>query len=138
MILKNKSWRLLQSQEDYDLIAMWWEEENKNVYYPFKILPKNTIIITDKDTGVDIYAGCLFFTDTPLAWLGMVVGNSKASVESRKGGKEYLYFIVETIAKLRGAEIMFSTTDVKPLINSQLKNGYIKGDENCVNLYKKI
>lgn len=127
-------YRLLNSKSDYNVISTWWEKVNHSLFFPLEVLPINTIIISNNEE--DIYAGCLYFTDSPMAWVTMFVGNPDADIKNKKNGKEFLYKTMEDIAKKNNIKVLFSSTNIHTLINSQQKSGYTVTDKGCVHLYK--
>lgn len=127
------TWRHI-TKEDYNCILVDWWKDNSFPPPPLRVLPGGYIISKD---GVDIYAGFVYYTGTPIAWLEFVVGNKKATLEQKKGGLEKLVDIVSTIAKDKGVTSLFVST-VQSFANSLVKTGFNITDKDCVQLIKNL
>lgn len=120
--------------EDYNCILTEWWKDNNWTPPPLNVLPVGYIVSKD---GVDIYAGFVYYTGTPIAWMEFVVGNKKATVEQKKGGLEKLIDIISTIAKDKGVMSLFTST-TQIFANGLVKNGFEITDKNCVQLLKNL
>lgn len=129
------NWRLA-TIDDYEMIKSWWEHHNKVPFFPPKSLPKYSVIVHDDE--YDLYCGFLYLTGTNIGWIEFIISNPLAPVKNKKGAKEKLYDVIDMIAKLNGVEVLFSSTNVKPLINHFKKNGFIETDKGVSNFIRKV
>ena len=120
--------------DDYNkTLVRWWEEYNWTPP-PLECLPNGYIIFNNE---TPIYAGFIFYTGTPLAWLEFVIGNKKASVEQKKGGLLKLVDVISTIAKDKGVTSLFVSTNVV-FANGLAKTGFNITDKGCIQLIKNL
>lgn len=101
------------------------------------MLPEYSLIISDKDTDVELYSVCFYNTDSNLAWVGWELGNHEAPRDLKKGALEELINGAEVYAKRLGYDILFTTSNTKPVVKALESVGFNEGDTN-VNHYLKL
>jgi hypothetical protein len=125
----------VNTAEFYPTMKKWCKGNNFPCISP-SMLPKNTFVIYG-DGGTPLYSLCFYNTDSRLAWVGWELKNPATSKEERLGKLSQLFEHVEEYARGMGYDIVFTTSNTKPVEDVMLDLDYIVGDTN-VNHYLKI
>ena len=120
--------------EVYDKIIDWWKGHN---FPPLSIdfLPEECFIISDNN--LELYAMFFYHTNSNLCWIAFPVSNPLICKEDKKNGLELLTKGIIEYSKQCGYKYVFTTSPVKIIQETLLKEGFILGDEN-VNHYIKL
>lgn len=125
----------VNTSEFYPTMKKWCEGNNFPSISP-SMLPKNTFVIYS-DSGTPLYSLCFYNTDSHLCWVGWELKNPNTSKEDREGKLSELFKYVEEYAKEIGYDIVFTTSNTKPVEKVMLDLNYIVGDTG-VNHYIKV
>jgi len=126
------TWRKITKRDYQDILVLWWEDHKWEAPI-LESLPEGYIVSKD---GVDTYATFIYFTGTVIAWMEFTVCNPNATLELKKDCLEYLIQVVGTIAKDRGAKVIFTSTGQSFANALSGRGGFSVNDKNCVQLTK--
>ena len=101
------------------------------------MLPAYTLVVLDEATDIELYSVCFYNTDSNLAWIGWELGNPEAPKELKKGALSELIQGAEVYAKQLGYDILFTTSNTKPVVKALESLDFTEGDTN-VNHYLKL
>ena len=128
----------VRTKDFYPTMLKWCEGHSFPEISP-SVLPEYTLVICDNkgDHKTLLYSVCFYNTDSNLAWLGWELSNPDASKEDKEGALNELLKGAEKYAKSLGYQVVFTTSNTKPVVNSLKELNYKEGDTN-VNHYLKI
>jgi hypothetical protein len=129
------TWRKVTTEDYNNILLKWWKEWGWETPPTVDMLPKGYIVSKD---GIDTYAGFVYYTGTTLAWMEFIISNKDATPQQRRGCLEKLIDVISTIAKENGVVSLFTSTNDISFRNSLLKNDFVIGDDNTIQLTKKI
>lgn len=124
----------IKTKDFYPTMVQWWKGNNFNVVSP-SLLPEYTFVVYNGETAT--YSMCFYNTDSNLAWLGWQLKNPKTTKEQRKGNLKELFTFIQKYAKSLNYQIIFTTSNTKPVEDVMLDLDYLIGDTN-VKHYLKI
>lgn len=144
---KNKSFRKVSpvlTELFYKTMVEWCKGHNFDVISP-SILPKYTFVIEDvreiKENTWEhtpLYSICFYNTDSNLAWVGWELSNPTVSRELKKGALKELFLEIERYAKNLNYQLIFTTSNTKPVEDVMLSLNYNLGDEGVNHYIKSI
>lgn len=128
--------RLLEDS-DYDKLCQWWK------WWRFSAPPKDTLphegkggIMVSRD-GVDVCAGFIYFTNSPICWIEFIVSNPEVK-ENRKEAITFLISELCVLAKRAGVKIAYTSLKSQSLINNYSECEFIIGSSNCTEMIKVL
>lgn len=130
--------RLLKDSDYDDTIAGWWKDWG-GLAPPKDSLPLNgTGGFMVSKGGVDICAGFAYFTNSGIAFCEFVVSNFNYREEDRKQAIETLIDTISEASRNAGYKYMWVSSFNKNLVKRYEACGYIKTQEDCVEMIKKL
>lgn len=124
-----------KTEDFYPTMVKWWKGNNFKVVNP-ALLPNNTFVAYNSE-DIPVYSMCFYNTDSNLAWIGWQLKNPETTSEQRSDILTKLFEHVQSYAKGLGYQILFTTSNTKPVENIMNRLGYKIGDDN-VKHYLKI
>lgn len=132
------TWRKVTAEDYATIVCLWWKSWGWNTPPSLDMLPQDSVLVIHEETQTPVYAGFLYRTGTSIAWMEFVVSNKDATTEQRRGGKEYLFETISSLARYLGFKVLFTSTNEATLKNSLKGSGFVVGDENMYQLVKKL
>lgn len=124
-----------KTEDFYPTMVDWWKGNNFEIVSP-SLLPNNTFVAYNSE-NIPVYSMCFYNTDSNLAWIGWQLKNPNTTKEQRGDSLTRLFEHIQIYAKDLGYQVLFTTSDTKPIVNIINRLGYKVGDEK-VNHYLKI
>lgn len=131
------NWRFLTSG-DWGILEKWWSDWGWPQPPTLDMLPSDAFLVYNTETEMPVYAGFLYSTGTSIGWVEYIVSSRTATIESKRGGLEYLMNVISTIAKYKGMTCLFTSTVKQSLSNSLQKSGFEEGDTGAIQLIKTL
>ena len=129
----------LLNDSDYDnTIVGWWKDWGGQAP-PKDSLPLNGtggFMVSKGD--VDICAGFAYFTNSGIAFCEFVVSNFNYREKDRKQAIETLINTISEASRNAGYKYMWVSSFNKNLVKRYEACGYIKTQDNCVEMIKKL
>lgn len=129
---------IFNAEDHYPILKGWWDAQWP-VAPNLEILSKLGVIV--KDENDYLYGMFLYYSGSPIVWLEFIVSNPDVEPSRKRGA---LNFGIENICSI-GKEVfskdikyVFSSSNNPGFINSMKKCGFVKGDENVIQLIKTI
>ena len=129
----------LLNESDYDNTIVGWWEDWGGVAPPKDSLPldgKGGFMVSKGD--VDICAGFAYFTNSGIAFCEFVVSNYDYREEDRKEAIETLINVISEASRNAGYKYMWVSSFNKNLVKRYEACGYIKTQEDCVEMIKRL
>lgn len=129
----------LLNDSDYDNTIVGWWKDWRGEAPPKDSLPSNGtggFMVSKGD--VDICAGFAYFTNSGIAFCEFVVSNFNYREDDRKQAIETLINTISEASRNAGYKYMWVTAFNKNLVKRYEACGYIKTQENCVEMIKKL
>lgn len=128
--------RLMDIQEfnptnHYEMVSEWWKGHKWPVL-PLDLLPVDGLIIEDT------CAAWIYFSNTPVAWLGWPVGNPATPGKPVYEGLELIINHMRLLAKQRGAKVIMGFAKHKGLLALYEKLGCEFGDVDTTQIIFKV
>ena len=124
-------------EEFYQVYNSWIENHGMPLNsVSIEVLPSNIFVCYNEE--IPIYAIPFWFTDSRIAIASMVVSNKKINYKKRIGGLEFLVLHIIKYAKTKKLLSIFSPTKNDKFIEVLLKVGFVQGDEDSSQYFKKI
>lgn len=95
---------------------------------PIDVLPEDGFVVEG------VAAGWIYFGEPKMAFIGWPVGNPKANRKEVYLGLELVLSTLGTLAKDRGAKLIWAWTSKPGLLKLYERLGYIVGDANSTNM----
>jgi len=125
---------------DWDMLVEWWNSWEEWKTHPAKeMLPMNGtggLIVESEE--VPIVAGFLYLTNSKIAWMEWIISDKNYKKRNKKKAIELLINSLEVIAKNTGAEMIFSVSKNKGLLNIHKNLGYTVDENPSCEISKKI
>jgi hypothetical protein len=129
----------LLNDSDYDnIIFKWWKDWGGEAP-PKDSLPLNGIggfMVSKGD--IDICAGFAYFTNSSIAFCEFVISNFNYREKDRKQAIETLINTISEASLSAGYKYMLVSSFNKNLVKRYEACGYIKTQEDCVEMIKKL
>lgn len=123
------------TKDFYSTMVDWCKGNNFKNISP-AVLPEYTFVIFKED--IPIYSTCFYNTDSNLAWIGWELKNPHTTKKQREGGLKVLINHIGIYAKSLGYQILFTTSNTKPVENTMLQLGFEVGDVNVKHYIKQL
>jgi hypothetical protein len=131
------NWRRIEL-DDYPMLCEWWAKWGWPQPPSVDMLPSTGVLVYDEVSGTPLYAGFLYTTGTTMGWFEYVVNNRDADISMKRGALQYLSDTISVIAKDRGVVNLFTSTNNPAYCVSLKKCNFQVGDENMVQLIRKL
>ncbi len=131
--------RALQ-ESDWDTLVSWWLSWEEWQLHPAKeMLPMNGVggLIVESENK-PIVAGFLYLTNSKIAWMEWIISDKNYKENNKKEAIELLINSLEEVAKSTGAEMIFSVSKNKGLLNIHKNLGYTVDENPSHEISKKI
>ena len=133
MLLKLKKYiPLLHSR----LIRQWWKSQ-QDIDLDINSMLSDLGYIAYQE-GMPIAACWLYFTNSPVAWLGFPIANPEADSETRNVALDQIFDKLHLEAGERGHKLIWTTSAVKPIQERLGKHGYTLGDKQVNQYWKAV
>lgn len=129
------TYRLLNAEDYDDFLLKWWKDW-KFPAPPRDCLPRNGVVVVDEEGP--LYAGFMYFTDSPIVWVEWVVSDRMAAPARKRGGLELLLEVFTQMADGGGAKYVFTSTERAAFRNGLVRCGFVVGDTGISQLVKTI
>ena len=124
------------TEEVYDILCSFWDM-HKFPIVDLAYLPVNTFIVYSED--IPLYSMCFYFTDAKgLAWIAWQISNKNMPYRKRDGALAVLLNHIENYAKNKGVGFLMTTSNTEAVISVLTKSGFIEGDLNVNQYFKKL
>jgi len=124
------------TKDFYPTMVNWWKGNNFNVVSP-SMLPEFTFVVYN-DSDVPTYSMCFYNTDSNLAWIGWQLKNPKVDKKDKVFNLIHLFKHIEEYAKDLGYEILFTTSNTKPIEDIMGNLNYSIGDIDVKHYLKQL
>lgn len=129
------TWRKISVSDYNNILVKWWKDNGWTTPPTLDYLPEGYMVSND---GKDAYAGFIYYTGTKIAWFEFIVSNYHLEPTLKRGCLEKLIDVVSIIAKDKGVDVLFTSTNNMGYCNSLKKNGFVVGDKEIIQLTKKL
>lgn len=129
----------LLNDGDYDNILVKWWKDWRGEAPPKDSLPENGkggFMVSKGDQ--DICAGYAYFTNSGIAFCEFVVSDFNYRESDRTDAIEFLINTVSEASKQAGYKYMWVSSFNKNLVKRYEACGYIKTQDDCVEMIKKL
>lgn len=121
---------------DYETLVKWWKDHD---WQPISkdVLPSNGLggIMVSKE-GVDICAGFLYTSNSKMAMVEFIISNKEYKKRDKIKALVLLIDTLTILANKYGYKVVLTNLINKGLKKLFMKAGYVKGDENILQLIK--
>lgn len=122
----------LYKESDYLTLVEWWIDQKWNNILLPEMLPKTGLI----EDGV--CAMFLYKSDSSIAWIGFPIANPKSDKNVRNQALNDIINGLIELGKEDGYKQIFTTSNIPKLIDRYKNLGFGVGDENVLQLIKKV
>ena len=127
-------------ESDWETLVNWWSSWEEWQTHPAKdILPMNGIggLIVEHDE-TPIVAGFLYLTNSKIAWMEWIISDKNYKKRNKIEAIKLLINSLEDVAKSTGAEMIFSVSKNKGLLNIHKNLGYTVDENPSCEISKRI
>jgi hypothetical protein len=124
-------------EEFYQVYNSWIENHGMPLNsVSIEVLPKNIFVCYNEE--IPIYAIPFWHTDSKICIASVLISNKKINYKKRIGGKEFLLEHIIKYAKRKKYLSLFSPTKNEKFIESLLKVGFLPGDDDSSQYFKRL
>lgn len=126
----------ISTEEFYPTMVKWWNGNNFSIVSP-SLLPEFTFVVYN-DSDIPTYSMCFYNTDSNLAWIGWQLKNPEVDKKDKINNLLQLFKHIESYAKSLGYQILFTTSNTKPIENIMNSLDYNVGDVDVKHYLKQL
>ncbi len=119
------------NSDDYQVLTEWWKDWDWQPVPEVFLSPTGLMVYND----IDICAGWIYKTDTPICWIENVISNKNAK---DRDAVTFLLQALEAKARTMGFKVAMTSVKNKSLIRKMENIGYIKTDTDMTNYVRAL